>query len=82
MKIYTYSQAALNLSELLALACQEEVIIQCNDGKSFSIVPKTLPQPSFQPSKSPFDVPAVEFKHSVTTQDILDAIEESRKIND
>jgi prevent-host-death family protein len=70
MKVYTYSQARQNLSELLDQAQTEEVIIHRRDGATFSIVPKVLP-------KSPFDVPGIKVK--VTTGDILDAIQSSRR---
>lgn len=70
MKIYTYSQARQNLSELLDQAQNEEVLIRRRDGATFSIVPKRLP-------KSPFDVKGI--KANVSMRDILAAVEESRK---
>tara|TARA_B100000315_G_scaffold235627_1_gene250727 strand:- start:2823 stop:3038 length:216 start_codon:yes stop_codon:yes gene_type:complete len=70
MKVYTYSQARQNLSELLKIAKKEEVLIRQRDGAIFSVVPKQL-------SKSPFDVTGVKTK--ATTKNILDAIRESRK---
>ncbi len=70
MKVYTYSQARQNLSELLKIAKKEEVLIRQRDGAIFSVVPKLLP-------KSPFDVAGV--KTNVTTKNILNAIRESRK---
>ena len=69
MKVYTYSQARQNLSELLKIAKKEEVIIRQRDGAVFSVVPKQL-------SKSPFDIEGVKTK--ATTKNILDAIRESR----
>lgn len=70
MRIYTYSEARQNLSELLALAENEEVLIQRRDGKAFVV--------NFKPkSTSPFDVSGINTKAS--TKDILDAISESRE---
>jgi len=70
MKVFTYSEARQNLSELLNTAQNEEVEIRRRDGSIFSVVPKTKKE------KSPFDV--VGIKTRATTQDILDAIRESR----
>jgi len=71
MKVFTYSEARQNLSELLNTAKNEEVEIRRRDGSIFSIVPKT------NKKKSPFDV--VGIKTKATTQDILGAIKESRQ---
>lgn len=70
MKVFTYSEARQNLSELLNIAKNEEVEIRRRDGSIFSIVPK------IRKRKSPFDI--VGIKTKATTQDILDAIKESR----
>jgi len=70
MKVFTYSEARQNLSQLLNTAQNEEVEIRRRDGSIFSIVPKT------EKEKSPFDVASI--KTRATTQDILDAIRESR----
>jgi len=70
MKVFTYSEARQNLSELLNTAQNEEVEIRRRDGSIFSIVSKT------EKEKSPFDVPGI--KTRATTQDILDAVRESR----
>jgi len=69
MKIYTYSEARQKLSEVLDTARTEEVLIKRRGGETFAVMYKKLP-------KSPFDVPGVNT--SATTQDILDAIRESR----
>lgn len=69
MKVYTYSEARQRLSEVLDIARKEKVIIRRRKGETFSIVYK-------KPTKSPFDVPGISTK--ATTQDILDAIQESR----
>jgi hypothetical protein len=70
MKMYTYSEARQHLSELLDCAEHEEVVIKRQDGATFSVVSKKVPA-------SPFDVPGIKTK--VTTQDIIDAVRESRK---
>ena len=71
MQVFTYSEARQNLSKLLVLAQTEEVEIRRKDGSIFSLVSKK------KPLKSPFDVPGISTK--ATTQNILSAIEESRK---
>lgn len=70
MKVFTYSEARQNLSELLILAETEEVEIRRKDGSLFSLRSKNKHQ------ISPFDVPGIDTK--ATTQDILDAVEDSR----
>lgn len=70
MKVYTYSEARQNLSALLNSAENEEVVIKRRDGKTFTLVAKPI-------SSSPFDVPGINVKAS--TQDILDAISETRR---
>jgi len=54
MKVYTYSQARQQLSELLDSADKEEVLIRRRDGSTYLIVPKPMPT-------SPFAVPG--FNH-------------------
>jgi len=70
MKVFTYSEARQNLSELLNTAQNEEVEIRRRDGSIFSIVPKK------GKPRSPFDVAGI--KTRATTQDIIDAVRESR----
>jgi outer membrane lipoprotein SlyB len=70
MKVYTYSQARQQLSEVLNTAEHEEVVIRRKDGRSFSVVQKNM-------KSSPFDIPGI--KTQATTKDILSAISESRK---
>ncbi len=72
MKVYTYSEARQRLSEVLDIARKEKVIIKRRKGETFSIIYK-------KPTKSPFDVTGINTK--ATTQDILDAIRESRSRN-
>jgi hypothetical protein len=71
MKVYTYSQARQQLSELLDSADKEEVLIRRRDGSTYLIVPKPMPT-------SPFAVPGIKTKTS--TRDILEAIRESRRV--
>ena len=69
MKVYTYSVARQRLSEVLDIARTEEVIIKRRGGENFSIILKKTP-------KSPFDIRGI--KTRATTNDILDAVRESR----
>ncbi|MFH2091336.1 MAG: type II toxin-antitoxin system Phd/YefM family antitoxin [Pseudomonadota bacterium] len=69
MKVYTYSEARQKLAAVLDIAKFEEVIIKRRGGESFRIIFSKSP-------KSPFDVAGVKTK--ATTQDILDAVKESR----
>jgi len=69
MKVFTYTHARQHLAELLNTAREEEVLIKRRSGETFSLRYKVT-------SKSPFDVPGVQTR--ATTQDILDAVKESR----
>ena len=71
MKVFTYSEARQNLSRLLILAQKEEVEIRRRDGTVFSLKRKNIK------AKSPFDVSGIKTK--ATTQDIIDAIRDSRR---
>jgi len=71
MKVYTYSEARQKLSMILDMARSEEVLIKRRGGETFKVVLK-------QSKKSPFDVQGIKTK--ATTQDILDAVNESRSI--
>jgi prevent-host-death family protein len=70
MKVYTYSEARQRLANVLNIAKTEEVVIKRRGGETFSIIFR-------KSSKSPFDVPGIKTK--ATTNDILDAIKESRE---
>ena len=70
MKVYTYSEARQRLANILNIARTEEVIIKRRGGETFSIIFR-------QSAKSPFDVPGIKTK--ATTNDILDAVKESRE---
>ena len=70
MKVFTYSEARQNLSKLLILAQKEEIEIRRRDGAVFSLRSKK------KKTSSPFDVPGINTK--ATTQDILDAVRDSR----
>lgn len=69
MKVYSYSQARQNLSEVLNRAKDEEVLIRRRGGEVFKVVPQ-------RSEGSPFDVPGIKTKAS--TADILAAIREVR----
>ncbi len=72
MRVYTYSEARQNLSEVLNISLKEEVVIKRKDGNVFSIIPK------IKTKKSPFDIKGVKTK--ATTADILNAVRESREM--
>lgn len=71
MKVFTYSEARQNFSKLLSMAQTEEVEIRRKDGSVFVLKSKTSKQ------GSPFDVPGITT--NVTSDDILDAVSESRQ---
>ena len=70
MKVYTYSEARQQLSDLLNQAQTEEVIIRRRDGTLFSVKSKRSKQ-------SPFDVKGL--KINLSKKDIIKAVRESRK---
>ncbi len=70
MKVYNYSEARQRLAEVLNTALNEEVIITRRGGESFSVTFR-------KESSSPFDVHGIKTK--ATTQDIIDAVIESRE---
>ncbi len=70
MKVFTYSEARQNLAKLLIIAQKEEVEIRRRDGAAFSLTAKK------EMAGSPFDIPGIKTK--ATTQDILDAVRDSR----
>ena len=71
MKVFTYSEARQNLSQLLILAQKEEIEIRRRDGAIFSLTSKMKNNEA-----SPFDIPGIKTK--ATTKNILDAIQDSR----
>jgi prevent-host-death family protein len=70
MKVYTYSEARQRFAEILNIAREEKVIIQRRGGEVFTISCKKKP-------RSPFAIPGI--KTRATTQDILQAVKESRE---
>lgn len=70
MKVFTYSEARQNLSKILVMAQSEEIEIRRRDGAIFSLTSK------MNNKSSPFDVSGIKTK--ATTQDILEAVHESR----
>ena len=73
MKVFTYSEARQNLAKLLVIALKEEVEIRRRDGTTFSLISKK------KKASSPFDIPGIKTK--ATTQDILNAVRDSRMDN-
>lgn len=71
MKVFTYSEARQNLSKLLSMAQTEEIEIRRKDGSVFVLKSKS------SKNGSPFDVSGI--KSNVTSDDILDAVRESRQ---
>ena len=69
MKVYTFSQARQNLSEVLNCAKGEKVVIRRRAGDAFVVVAQKA-------QGSPFDVAGV--KTQASTGDILTAVRESR----
>ncbi len=69
MKVYTYSQARQNLSQVLNRAKAERVVIRRRGGEVFAVVPQRR-------TGSPFDVAGVKTK--AATSDILSAVREVR----
>ncbi|MCB0047875.1 MAG: type II toxin-antitoxin system prevent-host-death family antitoxin [Caldilineaceae bacterium] len=69
MKVYTYSEARRRLAEVLNIARSEDVIIKRRGGETFTVSYR-------ERVTSPFDVPGIDTR--ATTQDILDAVRESR----
>lgn len=71
MNVYTYSEARQKLASLLEQAAREgEVRIRRKDGQIFVI--KLQPK-----TKSPLDVEGIDL--GVSTQEILECIDEGRK---
>lgn len=71
MKVFTYSEARQNFSKLLSMAQKEEIEIRRKDGSVFILKSKR------SQGGSPFNVPGV--KTSATTEDVLNAVRESRQ---
>lgn len=71
MKEYTYSQARQKLAAILEESKSEEVVIKRRQGDKFIIMPKSAGR------RSPFDVAGLG--KSISRQEILEAIRESRK---
>jgi hypothetical protein len=71
MRVYTDVQAKQHFADLLVFAEHEEVVIKRKDGVMFSLAfKKTI--------SSPFDIEGINT--SVSTQEIIEAVRESRQI--
>lgn len=71
MQVYTYSEARQKLAAVLKQAeSTGKVIIRRKDGRTFALVPETIPS-------SPLDVPTI--KARVTTQEIVGIVRNGRE---
>jgi PHD/YefM family antitoxin component YafN of YafNO toxin-antitoxin module len=71
MIVFTYSEARQKLSSVLDLASKQgQVMIKRRDGRLFALLPNTAKQ-------SPLDIKGI--KTTANTQDIIDAVRESRQ---
>ena len=71
MQVYSYSEARQKLATVLKQAeTTGKVIIRRKDGRTFALIPETIPD-------SPLDVPSIKAK--VTTDEIVDIIREGRE---
>ncbi len=72
MTVFTYSQARQKFAAVLDIARREgSVQVKRKDGQLFTILPLR------KSSRSPLDIKGI--KTTVTTNDIIDAVRESRK---
>jgi PHD/YefM family antitoxin component YafN of YafNO toxin-antitoxin module len=71
LKEYTYSEARQKLAYILEESKSEEVVIRRRKGDKYLIIPKSAAK------RSPFDVNGL--RKSISRQEILEAIRESRK---
>jgi len=69
MKVFTCAEASQNFEKILTFAQSEKIEIHREDGAIFYLESKNI-------KKSPFDVQGI--KTQATTQDILDAVQDSR----
>lgn len=73
MKSYTYSEARQNFAALLEEAYRYGAVrIQRRDGQSFVLTPE--PQ-----ATSPLDIAGIQLDRPITRDEILEAIQESRR---
>ena len=78
MRIFNYSEARQNFTNVLNTALKEEVIIRRKDGSRFKIVPIDAGK---EKGKSPLEG-IKGIKADVTTQELLDIIREGREGRD
>jgi len=77
MRVYNYSEARQNFTNVLNTALKEDVIIRRKDGSRFKIVPIA----KVKKGKSPLEgIKGV--KANVTTAELIDIIREGREGND
>ncbi|MCL1864345.1 MAG: type II toxin-antitoxin system Phd/YefM family antitoxin [Spirochaetes bacterium] len=76
MKVYNYSEARQNFTDVLNTALKEEVIITRRDGSRFKIIPIDK-----RDEKSPLEgIKGV--KANITTQKLVETIREGREGRD
>lgn len=74
MNSYTFSEARQNFATVLEQVSRDGVVrIFRRDGQSFLITPEVK-------NGSPLDVVGVQLNQPITTQEILDSIQEGRKV--
>ncbi len=72
MKSYTFSEARQNFAAILEQARRDGAVrIQRRDGQSFVVSPESQ-------QGSPLDIPGIIPKQTITREDILQSIQESR----
>ncbi len=73
MKSYTFSEARQNFAAVLEQARRDGAVrIQRRDGQSFVLTPE--PQKA-----SPLDIPGIISSKTITREDILQSIQDSRR---
>lgn len=72
MKVYNYSEARQNLSNVLNTALNEEVYITRKDGSKFKLI-----SVDNEKKKSPFDIKGI--KCEISTKEIISTIREGRE---
>ena len=71
MQVYTYSEARQKLAAVLEQAENTgKVIIRRKDGRTFALIPETMPS-------SPLDVPTIEAE--VTTEERVSIVRKGRE---
>ncbi|NJO84739.1 MAG: type II toxin-antitoxin system Phd/YefM family antitoxin [Blastochloris sp.] len=73
MKSYTYSEARQNFAAVLEQARRDGAVrIQRRDGQTFILTPEPV-------TASPLDIPGVTTANTISRDDIIQSIQESRR---